>query len=1134
MVFSPLRSATVHCLVHRRSSGNTSTGRLAHLAQTILHVEILLLDSHQILLHKNLYLRHLSNQLVINSYLNMESSNNIIRRASSRHFNGSLVFRIDEKLLQRRPPRLTLAATLSTLCKRIKANELDANFVVDILDENRLLPYMIDSGKNLVDVSLGRKTSASKIGDLIVSEECIRGTYELTKAFLEFVLATISNPSYTDSTKTMLASVIYVANEIYPSHHLWIYKDSSDANRILCSCTEIFNHILKDTSKPSSDLSSVCLVSLGQNQAHKQLLDVIVDGKSSIKKQMDELNITTEQGLMASPIVMTVRQSLQIFNQLLSNGKYIKDLCDTHSMNQYNLSPSQYQHGASGSSAPMTNIERALFDTTIRPGLLQHLFSYIYQQSDCTTACLAVELIKKVAKKFSMSLLACLGSEADKVCEFFVQYLGSESANVLLVVAIFDLLSTCVKHQPGLIELFLNYKPESTGEASPGSLEVVMKLLKGCKTKKDDNKLFYSHVMKFVLTFWQKNHSAIEQFDKADQFWDSITHPLVEFLDSSNTETNTASAGNFNSPSEKLTSYILMILAREIFCIKSGITERQMNQNLTKLLEDLSQKNLLGKYSSFVRTRYSDLLKQTDRTSDYKRILSGWRDFLVSYAKYEPFTTSNTVRNQIIEDLLTCIATELRLGEKLDKERIAATGETLLLIWTKWMPKNSPGSTFKSIHDILYLADLSKEFLPFSFLLTFQSTLNLYLVRQRDNLKKELHSSNLLVPAVQLMHFSLKIMEKYFSDKIRNSSLEFESKIGVESRLCLASIMTLRFIIDISRQEVDLWISYMQTNLKTDSLIQFLTLLMNKRFGSDICLSIIELLLCLSSINETASYLQKIGLINQVNMIAIATYERPYTYLSQLAMNTNKIINQQVHSNPTTETTSKICLDNINSDHEWLPIYWHIIRLNISMVLSLGKDYASTAIEFLSIHCIRICELFELLRTKPRSVSMEEALQIIYMINLVLRYDRLWKSKNYNSYNAISDELAKTAYTLATSALPPPTVGQAGDNSQQRTSIRPRDCLVYARCCYDFGKYTEAERVLFQTKFGDKSGFIREASQIYGDDLSQYAFHLASLICLKTNRQAESIDFAMQIFADDPEYLDIFSALTASQSQQRF
>lgn len=1072
-----------------------------------------------------------------------------------------LVFRIDEKLLQRRPPRLTLAATLTALCKQVQSRTLDANFVVEILNENQLLPYMINlhDNKNLFDASLGRNTNASKIGDLIVSEECIRGTYELCISFLEFILAIIRNARYRDVTKTMLASITYVANEIYTCQHIWTYKNIKDMNKILILCTEIFHQVLVDVKEPIngnqySELEVVCLISLSQNQAHKQLLGVIVGGKNSITKTMEEQDIKDEKLLADIPIVKSIRQSLLIFNKLLTHSKYLKAYCDIEMLSPSNLTPNAYQHGAS--SAPMTNIEKAIFDTSIRPGLLQHLFSYVYRRNDSSTACLAADLIKNIAKKFSMSLMACLGSEADKVCEFFVECLSSKDTNVNLEVAILDLLSTCVKHQPGLIELFLNFQHKITTDGVSkelGSLEVVMNLLKECTTRQDDSyKLIHTYVMKFILTFWQKQLSAIEQFDKADNFWSLIMQPLVNFLESPQNNDATEASPNPTSIdknsntiqelTDQLNSYSLMILAREIFCLNAGMTERKVNQKLSTIMSDMSTKNLAGRYSLLIKKKYTNIPASTNKNGDCNRALLAWRDFLTSYSKYRPFEISTGVQNQIVRDLLACLTDELRSGEKLNKERIIAASETLLLVWVKWMPKiANTDDVFQSIHDLLYLADAIKDYLPFSFLLTFQSNLNLYLVRNRDYLVKSKRSFDLLEPSLQLMQFGLKIMERNLHQQ--SKSVEFHDKPNVESKLCLASIITLRFIIDVSRQDVDLWISYLQTNLKTDSLVEFFILLINKRAGPEICLSIVELLLCLSSIKETADYLSKAGLINQVNMIVVSTYERPYAHLSQLAT-LNKLAGKtdqlsqssqqappmEVVSNNPISDSAKIYLDNLNSDHNWLPIYWHVIRLNISMMLTLNNDYMSTAVEFLSIHCIRVCEQLELLRTKPRSVNMEEALQIIYMINLILKHGCLWLKRNRQSYNAISEEIGKTAYTLATSALPPPTTTEQTSGQQQHTSIKPRDCLIYARCCYDFGKYTEAERVLFQTKFGDKSGFIREAAQIYGEELSLCAFHLAALICLKTNRQSDSIDFALQIFSEDSEYSDIVSALSQNRS----
>lgn len=970
---------------------------------------------------------------------------------------NDLVFKIDKRLLQNRPERLSFARTLSELCKRIESGELEANFVVDILNENLLLPYMIGRADNHNDMSLGQYTNSSKIGDLIVFEECIRGTYELCISFLEFVLATVSSPNYRDTTRTMLASVIYILNEVYTSYNIWSYKRNADCDKILNLCTKIFNNILKDIDEHQSDLQIICLIGLSQNQAHKQLLNTIIDGSHNLSKKVRWLDETvaseqtTNNGTPAreESSVDSLKQSLFIFNQLISYSKH---------------------SSVSTSPSTPTNIERELFDTTSRPGLLQHLFQYLYQKNDKEIACLVAKLIKNIAEKFSMSLVTCLGSEATKACKFFVESLNCRETCLDIKADILDLLSTCVKHQPGLIELFLDQKNDD----GPKCLEVLMNLFKDSKQMSDHVQM-NTYLLKFFLTFWQNNHSATKHFDQADQFWESVTSPISEFLNP-----NGQPEGPARKPEYKLYSYSFMILAREVFTVSSGVGERKMNPKLAKILKELAEAHLLSKYSSFIKKTYARI-SPNDKFEEFTGILEAWRDFLVSSAQFEPFIIEPSLKLTIVEDILCCVASELKLGRDLVKERIIALGDTLLLIWNKWVQKDScEGNIINSVHETLYLAESIKQYLPFAFLLTLQTTINLHLVRNREKLIEFKRSFDLLIPAVQNMQFSLQITENYINQQSPEAFIES----AVETKLCLSSIMTLRFFLDVSRNDVSLWFSYLQTSLRTDLLVQFLSLLMSRRACPDICLALVELLLCLASIKETAEYLSKATLTNQVNMIVISAYERK-------------------------------SLDTMN----WLPIYWHVMRLNVAMISTLGNGYMGAAVEFLSIHCIRICEALELLRTEPRSIDIEEVLQTIYLINLVSRQSRLWERLNKHSFDAISQETAKTAYTLATSALPPLNIGQ------QHTSFKPRDCLIYARCCYYFSKYTEAERVLFQTKFGDKNGFIQEAAQIYGDDLEIRALHLAAMICAKTNRQRDAVDFAIKVFETDPKYGDVVLAL---------
>lgn len=797
----------------------------------------------------------------------------------------SIVFRIDPKLLQHRPPRLTLAATLNTLGERIQTQELEANVVVDILDENRFLPYIIRSIKSLYIASLGQITNASKIGDIIVSEECIKGSYELCLAFLRFVLIVLKSDDYVDSSRTILASVTYIANEIYPNHHIWTYRNIDDMYQILSLCTEIFHQIIVKSNaqelpksgaqKPAkqiglSDLEIVSILSLSQNQAHKQLLDVIVEGKQLVRKVTSEPDFKGEETLKQSPVVVRTRQSLSIFHKLLTLSDCIKDHHKHPDVrNGQNPDDPNIDH----STANMTSIERALFDTTIRPNLLQHLFGYIDQKEDCLTACLVVDLINKIAEKFSMSLMASLGSAADRVCEFFVECLDSKESDEHMRIAIIKLLTTCVRHQPGLIELFINsnrdIRTDQTGDGQQQvkSLQAIMNLLNTCVSEQTDSqRSLHTYLIEFILAFWENCHWAIEQFNKFDDFWNLITSPLLQFINT--------------TPSNETYAHTqaLMILAREIFYVNTGVKERTMNPKLKSKMDELSSKNFMSKYSIFVVTQYANISSNLDKSHHYEKMLAGWRDFLASYSKYRPFDISPGLESQIIENMLSVLTVELRLAESLKKERLIAIGDTILLIWSKWNTVESSNATvFQTVHELLYLVDSSKEFLPFSFLLAFQSTLNLYLMRHRTYLANSNRSFDLIVPALGLMQFNMLVLEnhiikqrqvkKQLSSENKTPSFDSDHKSSVECVLCHAGIMTLRFIIDVARPHIDLWITYLQANLKTDYLIHFLTLLMTERTCSEVCSSLIELLLCLSSLEQEDEYLNRATLISRVNIV---------------------------------------------------------------------------------------------------------------------------------------------------------------------------------------------------------------------------------------------------------------------------
>ena len=55
-----------------------------------------------------------------------------------------------------------------------------------------------------------------------------------------------------------------------------------------------------------------------------------------------------------------------------------------------------------------------------------------------------------------MSILACLGNEAEPIRDMYLSRLKAHTEDGRLKVVILELLAVCVETQPGLTEMFLN------------------------------------------------------------------------------------------------------------------------------------------------------------------------------------------------------------------------------------------------------------------------------------------------------------------------------------------------------------------------------------------------------------------------------------------------------------------------------------------------------------------------------------------------------------------------------------------------------------------------------------------------------------------------------------------------------
>lgn len=775
------------------------------------------------------------------------SSDSLSHNVLSRHGFQNLGQWLDQK----HPPRAKVAATLNSLNAQLEKGLLNVNYIVQHFSKSRFLPYNIGLVRNKIDVAMGKDTNASTVGELIVSEECIRGTYELCIAFLEFIYIAISSDH---DPKPLVASVVYILNEIYPNHHLWIFKNPMDMKRILYLCTQIFHQILSQIDKKNTDLISdlvtVTMISLSQGKPYERMLDVIVSNKDSIKEEVEKLKPTTEGDLRKSPHIIMMRQSIIILSKLLTFS-HLNDITEP---------------------ILMENVRKALDRT--QTSLANHLFSYIYQEYDPRASCLAVMLIRRIAKKFSMSLMASLGLEADKVCEFFLTKLEESNDDTNLNVALLDLLATCVHHQPGLIELFLNSRKKEDSQLLP-SIQILTNILKNCTDKQEDTyKLLHAYLMKFLLNLWQRHHSAINQFDKCELFWRSLVNPIlkhIETVNSSNNNHETCDKSVLQSESqkymrdlnEKLISCSLMILAREVYYSQSRQNDPKLSVELTRVFQDMSNNKFLSKFAILLQSRHVTATSTLQSDPTLTRLLTGWRDFLITSKRYEVIRLDNSTLQQLICITMECTIKELHLGEHLVKDRCAIFTEILLLLTVSNIPRDTySDALFKQFHDTIYLINSCRDYVPLSAILSTQACFNHYLICQKEFLKNVDSVSNLIPPILDLLLLSFRLYNK-----------QVESLARLESRLCFLSATSLKNVALLSTKSAPTWYKF----LKIDHIVQFLATLFEKRLDMDVVYAIMDLIICFVSIPEASVYMHKSGLIEELKMIGISPYTNSQT-----------------------------------------------------------------------------------------------------------------------------------------------------------------------------------------------------------------------------------------------------------------
>lgn len=427
--------------------------------------------------------------------------------------------------------RLFMAGMIMLCCNIIRQNYIDSDRIWLLFQEKEFFPYMIGYTNQFDEILKGTDTNISTLGHILASDEFINGNYELTFSFLSFILQLVKKGEYLNESPT-IASFSFIINDIFSSYKLWNYKKENDAHRIGRLCIDIFHNIIervrRKTASQLNQIEKICIIRLMEGNAAAQLLGIINEGESIVKSKITCSG--NECLLVNDDQIVSIRTSILILSYLLEMYSEVTKL---------------------SSLKDKSVIEKIIFSSTNNnnPNMLLIFTHFVCQKYDIYLAINAIQLLNQLAFKFPMSMLACFGSNIEFIRDHFLFRLETVTEDINFKIALLNFLSTCVEHQPGLVEMFLNVNNSQNSSV----LNSILEILDEKMTNQYHWPFELHHAsLQFVTKFWLKpNVIAMNKLKKNDKYWRLVVFPL---LNKENYQENNS-----------LYCFILKLLSREIY-----------------------------------------------------------------------------------------------------------------------------------------------------------------------------------------------------------------------------------------------------------------------------------------------------------------------------------------------------------------------------------------------------------------------------------------------------------------------------------------------------------------------------------------------------------------------------------------
>lgn len=927
------------------------------------------------------------------------------------------------------PPRVFIASILKLLSSYANINRKEGLAIWKIIQDITLFPYLV--GGIGAGHASNLEISSSTTGQLIVKEECTSGKFDLCNAFLTLVDTMID---LVDLDDTMMACVVFVLTEIFPVYRLWSINRSQDA-KIGLLCYSIAHKVVSmvNTSPRAEKLISFTRTTLMTGSPGEALLDTVRRGRTIVSE------IILFQGVDSSllhPDVLLVRLALSILNQLLLIREKIEK---TKKKGDSKGSTLETQ------SKSVNVVEDALFNTKVshrelhlkishnravqessqtkhydNDNMLITLCDYVFQPFDFRLAVLGGQVLKRLAKCYPMSMLACLGSASDSVKEHFLFRLESVTEDIRVKVSLLDFLSVCIQHQPGLIELFVSEENNSSiGENkekkedsfdSPNVLQTVLDIL---REKKEGVVLCPSdlHVaaIRFLCNLWLSgNHATIESLKKNRKIWTLICFPLMEESGS-----HASLAGNGEgrpdigqddiSNSDKLFSYLLKLISREIFFKATAETGKSWSFSDDNKLDDSLVQIIKGHLPSRAEEcsyHIKDLCSKgpIDDFDDTFLLITGWRDLLVTVAKIDSsfFSISTDLKRTILTDLLEGLQKQIERGATFDV--LMPHIEAALLVFGEWSrDANGPSGIFNlqpfqekwitTLTAILFTVSERKDEVSLAFLLSLKVLLikTIHAVRQLDETLSLFSLVNWISPVTQLFIHSLRMMEVSISSPDSSSTT---SGGKTQIKLVKVSLSCLNILLSATSSFSESWIPAISSASLIEYLSFFVLSLVQNSRHPDIVSSSILLFSTFSSIRQ---------LVDSV----LTSSPHNLSWVSAV-----------FKSIDASESTS-------GTISPWNSVYLLTLKFLSSLLLERGHFFIRDALHLITQNLDRLMTCLRTFRTRPTRAVVIETLQTLLLTRLLIGYKTFWMTNFPLSFEVLMTEVSMTCYAVTAYARKP-------------------------------------------------------------------------------------------------------------------